>query len=71
MQLRSATEKDYLERARTYFKKMEQWLDKNDTRYASTWKAYLVQVDSYMRDKWIPFLLEKMIPEVVVEEEEW
>ena len=50
---------------------LENWLDKNDPRYALTWKAYLVQVDSYMREKWIPFLLEKMIPEVVVEEEEW
>ena len=49
----------------------ERWLDKEDPAYSPTWDSYLKQINSYMSEKWIPSLLEKMKPEVVVEEEEW
>lgn len=50
---------------------VEQWLNKSDPLYNERWDEYLRQIDSYMRDQWIASLKNKMLPEEVVEEEEW
>ena len=50
---------------------VEQWLNKSDPLYSERWEEYLRQIDSYMRDQWIPSLKDHMLPPEIIEEEEW
>lgn len=49
----------------------EKWLDKSNPEYNIQWDDYLKQINTFVTEKWIPSLKEKMQPEKVFEEEEW
>jgi len=50
---------------------LENWMNKADPEYMPYWDEYLREVDTFIREEWIPSLKENMKPEVKKEEEEW
>lgn len=50
---------------------VENWLNKNDPDFNPRWESYLSQIHSFFTEEWIPSLKEKMVPEEIIEEEEW
>ena len=50
---------------------MENWLNKDDPEYSTYWDQYLLQIDTFIRDEWIPSLKSHMKPEIKKEEKPW
>jgi hypothetical protein len=50
---------------------LERWMNPMDPEYTSLWNEYLKQVDTFVREEWIPSLKTNMYPEVKKEEKEW
>jgi hypothetical protein len=50
---------------------LENWMNEADPEYSVQWKDYLKQVDTFVREEWVPSLKTHMKPEVIKEEEEW
>ncbi len=50
---------------------VEKWLDRNAPDFNEKYDSYLQQINSFMKEEWIPSLKERMKPEIEVEEEEW
>ena len=48
----------------------EEWMDKEDPLYQPVWDSYLNQIAAFAED-WGKQFEEKLIPEQVIEEEEW
>ena len=49
---------------------VEEWLDKENSNYQPIWENYLEQIATFGED-WGKQFEEKLIPEQVIEEEEW
>ncbi|MDT8393745.1 MAG: DUF4468 domain-containing protein [Bacteroidales bacterium] len=49
----------------------EKWLDTSHRDYNEQWPLYLEQIRSYAIDNFVASLKEYMVPQEVVEEEEW
>lgn len=49
---------------------VEEWLDKENPQYQAIWENYLEQIGEFGKD-WGEKFEEKLIPEQVIEEEEW
>ena len=50
---------------------VENWLNKDDLEYQPNWEEYLRQIDTFVREEWVPSLKTNMKPEIIKEEEEW
>jgi hypothetical protein len=50
---------------------MENWLNKTDPDYSPNWDEYLKQIDTFVREEWVPSLKTHMKPEIKKVEEEW
>lgn len=50
---------------------LENWMNPMDPEYIPRWNSYLQQVDTFVREDWIPSLKANMKPEVKKVEEEW
>ena len=50
---------------------LENWLNKEDPLYSPYWDGYLRQIDTFVREEWIPSLKSHMKPEIKKEEEPW
>lgn len=50
---------------------LENWMNKEDPEYSPLWDNYLKQIDTFVREEWIPSLKTNMRPEIIKEEEEW
>ena len=48
----------------------EEWMDKEDPLYQPVWDSYLEQIVAFGED-WGKLFEEKLVPEQVIEEEEW
>jgi len=50
---------------------MENWMNREDPEYTPQWDQYLRQIDTFVREEWVPSLKLNMEPEIQKEEEEW
>lgn len=50
---------------------LENWMNKQDPEYSSHWGEYLKQIDTFVKEEWVPSLKANMKPEIIPDEKEW